>query len=319
MMNRPDVLKFLADHHWVASLDQLRELKVSKAAVQHARRCGVLDTPLRGIVSLAAVDLSFEGRAMVIQLAAGDTSFVSGPSAGVLYHLRMMPRTPVEVAVKETHQLTVPSWGRLVRTSWIDEDRDVVTRSDGLRVASPLRMLFGLARRFNQHRFERAAEDVWHRKLATPDDAAAYLAAVRRSGRGGVTRFEAWLEKTITRPRPSQSGLELDFVDLLDSVGLPKPERQHPVVLPSGETIHLDLAWPDVRLAIEPGHSWWHGGDLRMRLDYARDRDCDEIGWKVIRYDEAAAEDPECAAQQTLAIYRRRKADLVSSQVTSDR
>jgi hypothetical protein len=319
MMNRPDVLKFLADHHWVASVDQLRELKVSKAAVQHARRVGVLDSPLRGIVSLAAVDLSFEGRAMVVQLAAGDNAFVSGPSAGVLYRLRMMPRTPIEVAVKEDHQLTVPPWGRLVRTSWIEEERDVVTRPDGLRVASPLRMLFGLARRFNQYRFERAAEDVWHRKLATPDDAAAYLAAVRRSGRWGVSRFEQWLEKTATRPRPSQSGLELDFIDLLDSVGLPKPERQHPLVLPTGEEIHFDLAWPDVSLAIEPGHSWWHGGDLRMRADYARDRACDEIGWRVIRYDETAAEDPEHTARQILAIYRRRKADLVSSQVTWDR
>jgi very-short-patch-repair endonuclease len=319
MMNRPEILKFLADHHWVASLDQLRELEVSKAALQHARRVGVLDTPLRGIVSLAAVDLSFEGRAMVIQLAAGDTSFVSGPSAGVLYRLRMMPRTPIEVAVKEDHQLTLPPWGRLVRTSWIDEERDVVTRPDGLRVASPLRMLFGLARRFNQYRFERAAEDVWHRKLATPDDAAAYLAAVRRSGRHGVTRFEKWLEKTVTRPRPSQSGLELDFVDLLDCVGLPKPERQHPLVLSTGEEIHLDLAWPDVRLAVEPGHSWWHGGDLRMRVDYARDRACDEIGWRVIRYDEAAAEDPERTARQILAIYQRRKADLANSAVTLDR
>jgi very-short-patch-repair endonuclease len=317
-MNRPEVVKFLADQHWVASLDQLRELRVTKSALQYARRSGMLVTPVRGIVTIAAVELSFEGRAMVAQLAAGETAFVSGPSAGVLYQLRMMPRTPVEVAVKEDHQLTLPPWGRLVRTSWIDEARDVVTRPDGLRVASPLRMLFGLARRFNQYRFERAAEDVWHRKLATPDDAAEYLAAVRRSGRHGVTRFEQWLEKTATRPRPSQSGLELDFVDMLDHVGLPKALRQHPLLLPSGELIHFDLAWPDVRLAIEPGHSWWHGGDLKMRADYARDRDCDEIGWRVIRYDEAAAEDPERTARQILAIYRRRKADLVSSQVTSD-
>jgi very-short-patch-repair endonuclease len=223
----------------------------------------------------------------------------------------MMPRRPAEVTVMENHQLTVPPWARLVRTSWIDEDRDVVARQDGLRVASPLRTLFGIARRFNQYLFERAAEDVWHRKLATPDEAADYLAAVRRSGRAGVTRFDKWLEKTAARSRPSQSGLELDFVDMLRHVGLPPAERQHPLLLLTGELIHLDLAWPDVRLAIEPGHSWWHGGDLRMRLDYARDRDCDEIGWRVIRYDEAAADDKERSARQVLAIYQRRKADLV--------
>jgi very-short-patch-repair endonuclease len=312
-MNRPEVLELLSRQHWVASVDQLREAGVSKAVLQLARRRGLLETPIRGVVKLAAVDLSFEGRLMVVQLAAGPTAFVSGPSAGVLYQLRMMPRRPAEVTVMENHQLTVPPWARLVRTSWIDEDRDVVARPDGLRVASPLRTLFGIARRFNQYLFERAAEDVWHRKLATPDEAADYLAAVRRSGRAGVTRFDNWLEKTAARSRPSQSGLELDFVDMLRHVGLPPAERQHPLLLLTGELIHLDLAWPDVRLAIEPGHSWWHGGDLRMRLDYARDRDCDEIGWRVIRYDEAAADDKERTARQVFAIYQRRKADLVVS------
>ena len=46
--------------------------------------------------------------------------------------------------------------------------------------------------------------------------------------------------------------------------GLPEPIRQHPLLLLTGELIHLDIAWPEVRLAVEPGHSWWHGGDTRM-------------------------------------------------------
>ena len=59
-------------------------------------------------------------------------------------------------------------------TSWIDEERDIEMRTDGIRVATPLRMLFGLARRFSQHRFERAAEDVWHKGLVSPDQAGEY-------------------------------------------------------------------------------------------------------------------------------------------------
>ena len=69
-------------------------------------------------------------------------------------------------------------------------------------IASPLRMLFGLAEQFNQHRFERAAEDVWHRGLVTPDQAGDYLAAIRRSGRTGVIRMETWLERTSFRTTP---------------------------------------------------------------------------------------------------------------------
>jgi hypothetical protein len=317
-MDRVRVMQFLALHHWVASTEQLRAIGVSKTALQHARRTGLFTTPVRGVVALAAIELSFEGLALAAQLASGREAFVSGPSAGVLYGLRSMSRDRIELTIKETRRLTPPSWCRLVRTSWIDEARDVIVRSDGIRVASPLRTLFGLAGQYNQHRFERAAEDVWHRNLVTPEAAADYLAEIRRSGRGGVTRFESWLEKTSARKRPSHTGLELNFVDMIDRVGLPTPKRQHPLLLATGELIHLDLAWPDARLAVEPGHSWWHGGDLRQRADQARDRACNVVGWQVERYDEAAQADPWGTAQELLAIYRRRVADLRGSLESKD-
>src|SRR5215207_1603522 len=154
-------------------------------------------------------------------------------------------------------------------------------------------MLFRLARVYNQHRFERAAEDCWHRQLVTPESAIEYLAAVRRSGRAGVTRFEHWLDRLTYQHRPSQSGLELDVLDAIRRAGLPEPERQLPLILTTGELIHVDLAWPDVRLGVEPGHSWWHGGDLKQRADQARDRACDEIGWRIVRVDESVREDPD--------------------------
>ncbi len=244
-MNHPEVIRFLVAHHGVASVDQLRGLNFGKHALVRARRQGLLVSPARGVVALAGRELSFEGRAVVAQLAAGGEAFVSGPSAGVLHGLRGMPTSRIEVSIKQTRRVDLPAWCRVFRTSWINEERDVIVRVDGLRVASPLRMMFGLAAQFNQHRFERAAEDVWHKNLVTPAEAADYLADIRRSGRTGVTRFEKWLEKTSVRTRPSQSGLELDFVDMIDRVGLPTPKRQHPLLLATGELIHLDLAWPD--------------------------------------------------------------------------
>ena len=317
-MNHPELMRFLAGQHWVASTSQLRELGVTKTALQHARRTGLLVTPARRVVALAGIELSFEGRAMLAQLAAGGAAFVSGPSAGALHGLRDMPRSTLEITVKQRRRVDLPSWCRLMWTSWINEERDVVVRPDGLRVASPLRMLFGLAAQFNEHRFERAAEDVWHKNLVTPAAAADYLAEIRRSGRTGVTRFETWLDKTSVRERPSHTTLELDFVDMIDRVGLPSPKRQHPLLLATGELIHLDLAWPDARLAVEPGHSWWHGGDLRQRLDQARDRACNVVGWQIERYDEAAQADPWGTAKELLAIYRRRIADLRISPTRKD-
>ena len=78
--------------------------------------------------------------------------------------------------------------------------------------------------------------------------------------------------------------------------------------LRSGELIHLDIAWPEIRLAVEPGHTWWHGGNVRMSADYARDRACAEVGWQVMRFDEAMRDDLIASAQQIKNTYERRHA-----------
>jgi len=285
-------------------------IAADRSAVASACRRGSLRRVHRGVYAIAGATLTFPGEALALQLLAGPGAFVSGPSAALLHGLRGMPSTPIEVTIREERRATVPAPHRLVLTSWLEEPRDVELWADGTRVATPLRTLFGLARRFNQHRFERAAEDAWHRGLVSPDDAADYLAAVRQSGKEGVIRMEHWLERTALRVRPSQSRLETRFVQMIEQVGLPTPVRQLPLTLPSGETIHLDIAWPDVRLAVEPGHSWWHGGDLRQRADQARDRSCALLGWHVVRYDEAAAADPAATARELLALYRRRAEDI---------
>ncbi|MGH9271406.1 MAG: hypothetical protein ACRDZ2_09030, partial [Ilumatobacteraceae bacterium] len=216
----------------------------------------------------------------------------------------------IECTIGEKRRATMPSWGRVHLTSWVDADRDVMIRRDGLRVSTPLRTLFRLAAVFNDHRFQRAAVDAWHRQLITPEAAADYLGAVRRSGRTGVTRFEHWLERMSFQSSPSQSGLEQDVLDALLRAGLPEPVRQLPLILLSGELIHVDLAWPDVRLGVEPGHSWWHGGDLRQRADQARDLACDEIGWRIARADQSVRKDLASFARQIRVVYGERRRSL---------
>ena len=168
VMNRPDVLALFSSQYWVASIQQLDALDVSDSTVKRARRDGTIETVVPGIVQVAGTPRSFHAKAMILQLHAGETSFISGVSAAALHGLRAMPRTLVEVTATESHQFTMPPWGRLVRSSWVDWERDVDTRPDGIRVASPLRTLFRLAKVFNEHRFDRAAEDCWHLGLLTP-------------------------------------------------------------------------------------------------------------------------------------------------------
>ena len=95
--------------------------------------------------------------------------------------------------------------------------------------------------------------------------------------------------------------------------GLPEPARQYPLTLRTGERIHLDLAWPRARLGVEPGHSWWHGGDLGMERDAARHRACDEIGWRIVTCTEQVRADLAAFGVQVRIIHDERIRSLRSA------
>lgn len=306
-MNDSRVLDLLAAQHWVASDRQLLDLGISEQSIRRAVRAGLLARPLIGVVVLPARIGAFETRAMALQLGLGRAreGFLSGPTAARLYGLRSMPSSPVEYTIRIQYRPIVPAWARLVRSSWPDRD-ERPARDDGFVLASPLRMLFGLAARLPAKRFRRAAEDAWHLGLVTPESASDYLARIRRSGRTGVARFEEWLEFVSSQRRPPQTGLEQFLVELAGEAGLPRPELQHPLPIRPGVCIHLDLAWPDIRLAVEPGHSWWHGGDAGQRADQDRARECAESGWHLHQVDESARARRADIVSQLGRIYRER-------------
>jgi Transcriptional regulator, AbiEi antitoxin len=299
------VMTLAAAQHGAIAVRQLTtDLGRSPRSVSRARERGLLVDLAPGVVRLASSPETFLMRCNAAQLHAHPVGFLSGWTAARLYGLRSMPSAPVHLTVPTAFRRHPPDWVDLHVSSWYDET-DHICGPHGLTIAHPMRMLWGLAAAFNQHRFKRAAEDAWHLRLITPSEAAEYLESHRCRGKDGVGRLEIWLQRSLTQDRPAQSNLERRLLEVFDDIGLPTPHRQHPVVLRNGETIHLDIAWPDIMLAVEPGAAWWHGGDLGMRRDQARDRACLDVGWRIIRFDESVRNDLRAAARQVARIHRQ--------------
>jgi very-short-patch-repair endonuclease len=307
----PELLHLAGRQHGVFRVDQaVEQLGLSAAAIARARRRGLLVEVVPKVVRIASAAESFEQRCMAMHLRFDGTGFLSGWTAARLHRLRKMPAQPIHLTLPTGRGKHLPRWVEVHRSRWFDLDVDSCRGPDGMTVATPLRTLFGLAASFNQFRFERAAEDAWHLGLVTPHEAAIYLESNRCRGKDGVMTMERWLDRSLHREQPAQSDLERTLLEELDRLGLPEPVRQHPVTLPTGETIHLDIAWPELLLAVEPGDAWWHGGDLGQRRDQARDRACNELGWLVVRFDETMRLDMRAAAQQVARIVRRRRLEL---------
>ena len=273
---------------------------------------------LPGVVRPASWADRRESELMAAQLYLGPSSYITGSTAARMQGLRAMPARPLRYACRERCRAALPGWLHAVWTPWASR-QDVVELPNGLRRARAHPMLLALAVELDDRTFGRAAEDAWHEGLITPESAARFLQQWRRSGLRGVGRYARWLDAVAGRDRPAQSGFELDVIEALLAAGLPEPARQHPLLLADGATVHLDVAWPDVRLAVEPGHSWWHGGDERMHADQARDRRCSNVGWQVMRYGEVARADLAAAACEVRATYDVRRAQLLGHEpVRSD-
>lgn len=305
-----ELLALAGRQHGVVAVSQLVEMGRSRAAISRARTGGTLVEVAFGVVRIASSPDTFFSRCMTVQLQVGAAGFIGGPSAGRLHGLRAMPTQRVHYTVPRTARSRPPDWADLHITRWYDGEADRQQLPNGIIVATPLRMLWGLAAMFNQHRFERAAEDAWHLRLIDPQGAAEYLEDHRCRGKDGVARLEAWLERALGRDRPTQSNLERHLIGALERIGLPSPERQFPLTLVDGETIHLDIAWPSVKLGVEPGAGAWHAGSRAVRRDQARDRGCIELGWQIVRFDESIQADYSAAARQVERIYVERRRQL---------
>jgi very-short-patch-repair endonuclease len=91
---------------------------------------------------------------------------------------------------------------------------------------------------------------------------------------------------------------------------LPPSVGQFRIDLPTGR-IHLDRAWPEVKLAVELDGARYHTSAEDRRNDLARDAALASLGWVVLRFTYAdVLRDPEGVRAKLLEVYRTRLAQL---------
>jgi Protein of unknown function (DUF559) len=104
----------------------------------------------------------------------------------------------------------------------------------------------------------------------------------------------------------SHSHLELIGVRLLRTAGLPEPRGQYELVL-AGRSLHVDLAWPEVRLAVEFDGAAYHSGRDDRQRDLRRAAAPAAAGWLVLRFSYAdVTQRPARCVAQIADAYRHR-------------
>lgn len=264
-----------AGQHGCISLAQARLAGLDREAVHHRVRTGRWRRVLPRTYVLRGAPDAWEQRVQAALLWVGDGAAASGACAGALWRLPNLPQGRVEVSHTGARQ---SRFGVVVRRVRLESSDTEQVR--GLCVTTPARTLADLAGRLDDARFDFALHHCLHERLTTWEELENV--AKRRSGAGfaGAARLRKALTAYGSGPAAA-SPLEVRVERRLRSAGVPRPERQWPVVTRSGRR-YLDFAWPGRFVALEVDGYRWHSSRTSWRRDRERLADLRRAGWTVV-------------------------------------
>jgi hypothetical protein len=211
-------------------------------------------------------------------LSAGPGAVASHRSAAVLWELEgCRPGVP---------ELTLPN-GRRYRRPGVrtHESTDLhlvtVVRRRGIPTTPVARTLLDLGGVLHRDRVHVAIDHARRRRLTDWDALLTTLIDHARRGRNGVGTLRAILDDHYGE-EAADSGFERLVIALLLAAGLPRPVLHHEVTV-RGHTCHIDLAYPDERIAIELD-GLDHLRPEVFEVDRPRQNSVVLDGWAVLRF-----------------------------------
>ncbi len=294
--------------HGLVSVPQLRALGVSAKALQVRREDGRLTQILPGVYRIGGTPSTWKQGVTAATLSLAPHGLASHRLATQLWRLDGVSAAPTEVLV--------PRHRRLARQTFlVHESRDLrasdVDQVEGIPVTSPTRTLIDLGAVVHPYRLEQALDDAIRRRLVDLGQLAARLQQVARPGRRGVGPLRPLLEERMGQALSPTNTFENRARRLATSAGLPTPVCQHPVDL-GDTTVYLDLAWPEVKLALECDGLAHHFAAHQLRWDDRRQNALVLLGWMVLRFTWA---DVTERADDARVLLRRAWLDRKSAQV----
>lgn len=275
------VVRLAARRHHVVTREELfQELQLTSTQVNRLLSQGLL-TPVRRGIFLVGSDVPSFAQLQRVACAVHPEVMLSGPGTAGFWGLRRAAREDLEVTVPTGLELTIPR-ARIRRSNCI-APTDAVLSPDGLRVTTPARLLFDLADRVDRFTLRSVHEDALNRELVTAEQIADIADRLCGRGRPGSQMFRDVVLARSPEAPPVQSEDELVLVEALVAAGLPEPARQHPVRLPNGRIVYLDVFIGESLVDVEVDHSTWHAGLVDVHRDKSRDAALRQLGIEPYR------------------------------------
>lgn len=227
---------------------------------------------------ISAAPPDWEQRLFGFVLACGPGARASHRAAAALWGLDGFARSVLETTIPLDRR-AVPSGGVVHRTQRLN-DADLTTRNQ-IPVTSIARTLADIGAVVPPTMVERGVEDALDRTLLSDTFLAKRLAEIGGRGCRGTGVLRGVLANRLDGG-PAGSFLEILAGHLLRDAGLDGWVRQHLVRAHTGEKFKLDLARPDLRLAVELEGRKGHRTSREVAYDEYRRRTLRAMGWEPL-------------------------------------
>lgn len=273
--------QLFASQHGVASVDQLVHAGHSLGGIKRLQSSGAIVKALRGAYRSPSTPITELSRCAAVCLARPGVA-ISGPTAGRLWGFRRMPRdNRIHILSSPASQPAVARWVIPYRTS-ARHDGDIAERPDGIRLTTPARTAFDLARHLNNTDLLSVIEQAMNDHGLSESDmrrvAIDWLSPQRAWARNYLHVLNTRLDGPAAESHP-----EVRFADALRKGGVRGLTRQFEISLPGFGAARFDLAIPHLKWAIEVDVHPTHEESAGRQSDARRDRAAEQLGWTTRR------------------------------------
>lgn len=144
------------------------------------------------------------------------------------------------------------------------------------------RTLIDVSGRFTERKLGQSIDDALRRRILDLEDLRRTAGRLGSAPGRSMRKVHRALGLRLADYDPLDSDLETRALRVLTAAGLPPPRQQYPIVL-GGVEVHLDLAYPEAKLAIELDGWEWHRNRSAFDDDRWRDVELVKLRWMNLR------------------------------------
>jgi len=280
MDTRRRLTQIAVAQHGLVTADQARAAGLTRQQIRWLTRSGAWKAIRPKVYALVGVPPTWVQAVAAAVLAVGPEAWASHATAAALWAMPRIEPYAIEVVTPLGRRVGLPGVTGHRSSALFTKDLSAHRR---VPVTTPERTLVDLSARMAPDQLGTILDDGLRRRLIRLDRVGACVGRLACAPGRSPATVHALLAERLPGYDPGDSDLETQVLRILVTAGLPPPVQQHRVRL-GNRSVKIDLAYPELLVAIELDGWEFHGNRTAFDQDRARANLLVAAGWTLLRF-----------------------------------